>query len=157
MPFADIGAARDAIYTFMVSGLATQLPSWTPIIIFDNKQTPAPPDDQRPYMRVQLRHTDRNQRSIGGAGGRRFRAKFQVTCKVYTMLGVGADPYSPAVGQPVYPGSDVIAQALMNIFQGKTTGTDQAQFYHVRSQEYGEDEGRYRTNVLINGDYDTIA
>ncbi len=154
MPFAGPKEARDAVYGFLVAGLATQLPSWTPVIIFDDKQEPQPTVDMEPYLRAQFRHTDRLQRTVGGAGGRRFRAKFQLTLKLYTRLGAGMDDY--AVGMTNFPGADTIVNALLKIFEGKTTGIDSAQFYHVRSQEYGEDEGRYRTNIIVPGDYDTV-
>jgi len=154
MPFATITDARDAIYGFLVSGLGTHLPSWTPVIIFDDKQQPQPTVDQSPYLRAQLRHTDRNQVTVGGAGGRRFRAKFTLTLKIYTRLGSGMDGYS--VNGTSFPGADEISDALMHTFEGKTTGIDQAQFYRVRTVEHGEDEGRYMTCVYVNGDYDTV-
>lgn len=155
MPFATITDARDAVYGFLVSGLATYLPGWTsPVIIFDDKQEPQPTADQSPYLRAQMRHTDRNQVTVGGAGGRRFRAKFTLTIKIYTRLGSGMDDY--AVGLTTFAGADKISDAIMHTFEGKTTGIDQAQFYRVRTVEFGESEGRYCTYVYVNGDYDTV-
>lgn len=155
MPFDGPGSARDAIYSFFVAGLAAQLPSWSsPVIIYDGKHAPDPPVDMQPYIRAQLRHLDRNQRTVGGAGGRRFRAKFALTLKVYTALGEGNDNYY--VGSTLYPGGDSIAKAMLATFEGKTTGIDQAQFYHVRSREVGEEEGRWLTLVTVDGDYDTV-
>lgn len=153
--FPDITTARDAVYTFMAAGLASRLPGWAnPVIIFDDKQKPEPPDDMSPYIRAQLRHHARGQVTVGGAGGRRFRARFSLTMKVYTKLGSGMDDYT--VGVTTFSGADKICEALIHVFEGKTTGIDQAQFYKVRSQEYGEDEGRYRTNVIVEGDYDIV-
>ncbi len=154
MTYAGPKEARDAVYGFLTAGLASLLPSWTPVIVFDDKQEPQPPTDMSPYLRAQFRHVDRNQRTVGGAGGRRFRAKFVLTLKIYTRLGMGMDDY--LVGVTSYPGADTIAGVLLHIFEGKTTGIDAAQFYHVRSREYGEDEGRYLTLVLVDGDYDTV-
>lgn len=155
MPFDGPGEARDAIYTFFVNGLAAQLPSWTnPIIIYDGKHVPDPPDDTQPYLRVELRHTDRKQRTVGGAGGRRFRAKFTLTIKVLTKLGEGNDDYK--VGATTFAGADSIVKAMEKTFEGKTTGIDAAQFYHVRSREYGEFEGRWLVLIIVDGDYDTV-
>jgi hypothetical protein len=156
MPFAGPAEARDAVYGFLVAGLSSKLPDWDAVIIFDDKQTPDPPEDMSPYIRAQFRHLRREQSTVGGAGGRRFRAKFQLTLKVYTKLGSGMDDYSLDGGTTTLPGADTICQALLGVFDGKTTGVDQAQFYKASSQEYGADEGRYRTNVLVQGDYDTV-
>lgn len=154
MTYPTMGAARDAAYKFLTDGLTSELPAWTKIIIFDDKNTPAPPVDQRPYIRAQFRHTMRDQSSIGGAGGRRFRSKFQLTLKIYTQLGKGMDDYK--IGVPSYPGQDTIGDALLRIFEGKSTAGYSMSFFKVQPQEYGEDEGRYRMNVLVRGDYDTV-
>lgn len=155
MPYETQGAARDAIYGFMMTGLGLYISTWVnPIIVFDDKQEPQPPITQIPYMRAQLRHTGRTQVTVGGAGGRRFRSKFQLTMKVYTWMGRGMDDYSYLTVD--YPGQDTICDALLHVFEGSTTGTDAAQFYQVRRLEYGEDEGRYRSTVIASGDYDTV-
>lgn len=158
MPFATQGAARDAVYAFLMAGIVARISQWTsPIVVFDDKNVPAPPKDEKPYIRAQMRHTDRKQSSIGGAGGRRFRSKFQLTLKVYTLIGMGNDDYKiPGGGATVYPGQDTICDALLLVFDGKTTGTDAASFYNPKRLEFGEDEGRQRSNVIVMGDYDTL-
>lgn len=155
MTYATIADARDAVYGFLQAGITSRIPSWTsPVIIYDDKETPSPPKDMIPYLRAQMRHTDRRQASVGGAGGRRFRSKFQLTMKLYTQPGKGMADYK--VGATTWPGQDTIINGLLRIFEGKTTGIDAVTFYRVTPQEYGEDEGRYRTNLLVNGDYDTV-
>jgi hypothetical protein len=160
MPYAGPGEARDAIYTFVGAGLLARLPTFDQsVIIFEDKQTPAAPTDKRPYFRIQVVHQGRSQRSIGGAGGRRFRAKFTITIRIYTDIGQGMDDYQLAGAlptDPVYDGADKIAGALLRVFDGQTTGLDGISFYRARSQEYGTVEGRFQTNVLVEGDYDTI-
>lgn len=144
MPFTSTEQAKDAILTVFKTAWDTITPS-PPAVIYQGTKKDTPDGDES-FVRVWLQHTDGFQSTVGGAGGRRFRAEGSLSFFVHTPLKLDDG------GTLAYQ----YAKVLQDAYEGKSTGGDQVEFRRVRLIEVGTDGTWYRVNVLMDFDYDRI-
>lgn len=142
MPIASITDARDEIVSHFTTLWNAQTPP-IPLLLYDDKHTDLPNDAS--YARITVRHSEMDQRSVGGnVGNRRFRRFGVVTVQIFTIAGDGLQE------------SDRLATIAHNAFEGQKTGEDRVFFRNVRINEIGQEGPWFQSNVIVDFDWDTV-
>ena len=131
-----INEARGAIYGAFVTGWGA-----TSVYTFDNEQYDPP--DQTAWARVTVRHTDRQQESLGPLLGRKFESEGSVFIQCFAPLDSGAAT------------ADTLAQVAQGIFEGKTLSPESIRFTSSAIREIGADDDWYQVNVEATFTYTT--
>lgn len=146
MPYANIGAARDAIQNHLNTEWTAAYPSpATPPTIAWQDTNAETPQDNEPWLRVKWMHKVGFQATINVPGNRRFRARGTLTVEVRSPTGDGLTE------------SDAMVNNVQAIFEGQNVGgTDGVIFRDVTPVEVGHDGPWFLTNVVVNFEYDRI-
>ena len=120
--------ARGAIYSTFVTDWGA-----TSAITFDNENFDPPADTV--WARLTVRHTSRDQESLGPVGGRKFESEGSVIIQCFAPLDSGASL------------ADTLAQVAQGIFEGKTLLPENIRFTSAVVLEIGPTEDWYQTNV----------
>src|SRR5579859_989904 len=138
MPFANIGAARDAISGHINTVWAAEYaPSPAPFIAWPDTNAPTPKDNET-WIRVKWQHKVGYQATINTPQNRRFREKGTITVEVRSPIGDGLSA------------SDTLVNNVQAIFEGQNVGgTDGVIFREVTPVEQGPDGAWFLVNVLV--------
>lgn len=145
MPYATIGAARDAIQDhFNTSWAAAYAPSAAPFVAWMDVNAATPKDDEN-WIRIKWMHKLGFQATINTPGNRRFRARGTLTVEVRSPTGDGLT------------NSDTMVNNVQAIFEGQNVGgTDGVIFREITPVEVGHDGPWFQVNVVVNFEYDRI-
>ncbi len=146
MPFANIGAARDAIMDHFKTGWDAAYVSSppTPFVAYPDTNAETPKDDQ-PWVRISWKHKVGFQATINTPRNRRFRARGTLTVEVRSPTGDGLTV------------SDTMVNNVQAIFEGQTvSGPDGVIFRNVTPTEPGHDGPWFLVNVLVDFEYDRL-
>lgn len=123
----SLNDARGAIYTAFNAGIgATDF-------TFDNEAYDPPVGSS--WVRLVVRHDDRQQESLGGTGRRKFESGGSVIAQCFAPLDSGA------------ASADTVAQTVRGIFEGKTLTPEGIRFTSAVVREIGPTEDWYQINV----------
>lgn len=145
MPFANIGAARDAIMDhFNTRWAALYAPSAAPYVAWQDVNLDTPLTDVD-WVRPIWMHKLGYQATINTPGNRRFRAKGTLKLEIRTPTGGGLTD------------SDTMVNNVQAIFEGQNVGgTDGVIFRNVTPVEFGHDGPWFLVNVNVDFEYDRI-
>lgn len=145
MPYATIGAARDAIQGhFNTRWTAAYAPSAAPFVAWPDVNAATPLDDKN-WVRIKWMHKVGFQATINTPGNRRFRSKGTLTVEVRSPTGGGLVD------------SDSMVNNVQAIFEGQNVGgSDGVIFRDVTPVEVGHDGPWFQMNVVVNFEYDRI-
>lgn len=140
---ATAAQAYDDLCALVVTGWGVTGP-----IDFEDKprpdDDPIPPIDTKPWLRVQLRHSDGKQVTLANEIGRRRFRRFGIfTVQVFSPLGT-----SLAAGQ-------ANATLVVDALEGMATPHD-VLIRNVRQGETGSDGHWYCVNVYADIEYDIV-
>lgn len=145
MPYANIGAARDAIQLHLnTQWAAAYAPSAAPFIAWEDTDAQTPKDNED-WIRVKWLHKAGFQATINTPGNRRFRARGSLIVEVRSPTGGGLTD------------SDTMVNNVQAIFEGQNVGgTDGVLFRDVVVGEAGKDGAWFLVLVTISFEYDRI-
>ena len=127
--------AREAIYERFAAAWGSTTP-----IAFDNEAF-TPPEDA-PWVRLVVRHTTREQETLGGLGQRNFMSRGQCFVQCFVQPDQGTEA------------ADALAQQARTIFEGTSFATD-VRFTSVAVTEIGPDpQGWFQVNAVGVFQYD---
>lgn len=149
MPFISYEEARDEILSYFTTEWNLQA-SPLPIFYADKHKElpgidPLNPLSTQDHIRVRVVHNDEIQRTLGGIGQRRYEQFGIIVVEIHVKPGDGLQD------------SDAFAKIAVDIFRGKSTGSDRVLFTRSRMNEIGTDGGWNQTNVTVDFRYDLIA
>lgn len=144
MPFATVGAARDAVNGQINTRWQAIYPSNPPLIVWMDTNADTPKDNES-WVRIKWVHKSGFQATINTPGNRRFRARGTITLEVRSPIGDGLTA------------SDTIVNNVQSIFEGQNVGgTDGVIFREVTPVERGPDGTWFQVDVLVNFEYDRL-
>lgn len=121
--------AKERIYETFDTDFTT-----TANVTFDNEKYDPP--DNTSWVRLAVRHTGRQQESLGPVAGRKFESFGSVFVQCFAPLDTGAKT------------ADTLAQAAQAVFEGKTIGAaERLRFTSVSIVEVGPGEDWHQVNV----------
>jgi len=142
MPLTSHAAARDAIGTKLKTAWDAQTPP-VPLMLYDDVKGDVPKDGIS-WARVQVRHNESNQVTLGEVAGRRFRRFGIVLVQIFTPFGDGLDA------------ADAFAKVANDAFEGEETSPDEVIFRNVRVNEIGQSGDWFQTDVLADFEWDQV-
>ena len=99
MPIIEV--ARESMYQAFVSG-------WDTFTTFTFENEDFTPPNSDSWVRMYVRHDDRNQETLGRVGNRKFESEGRIVVQIFTLLNKGAGAADP------------IVEKVRSIFEGKT-------------------------------------
>lgn len=153
MPFANIGAARDAILGWFNTQYTAAFPVTTrvgvtlaePTYVAYPDTLPETPQDNESWVRLIWQTKLGFQATINSPGQRRFRSKGTLIVEIRTPKGDGLTT------------SDTLVNIVQDIFEGaQVPGEDAVIFREVSTPEPGTDGSWFLVKVLVNFEYDRM-
>lgn len=153
---ATFDVARDDILGEFNTAWEANAPAVTPggsapVVFWDGIPEPAPPPDDAPWARVQIRHVTGGVTGIGGPVGERRRHTQTgiVTVQIFVPTILDSTPVGVSV-------SEELAKVALAAFRVQRT-TNGVIFREARINEVGSDGPWYNVNVLSDFEYDEFV
>lgn len=136
--------ARDDVYTLIMDAWGEE----GPVDFWDKPRnpndSPIPPKEQIPWLRVKMVHSGGGQQTLANEiGNRRFNKSGIITVQIFTPLG-------SSLLEP-----ERLGILLNNALEGASTPHD-VRLRNVRMNEIGSDGHWFQINVDADFEYDTI-
>lgn len=150
MPFTSFTEARDEIALYFETEWNLQAGT-PPPIYWDDKDKDLPKIDlndplvEDEFVSFNMRHNDDVQRTLGGIGQRRYEQFGVITIQIFVKPGDGL------------ANLDTFGKIAVDIFKGKSTGSDRVLFTRSRYNEIGRSGNWNQGNVSVDFVYELIA
>lgn len=131
-----ITQAREAIYAAFVNASAINAAQLT----FDNEVFDPP--DNKPWIRLSVRHNSMSQETLGRVGDRKFQRLGTTFTQIFVRTDNGTDE------------ADELAISAKNVFEGVRLAGTTVRFLDVLVREVGPDGKWYQVVVEANFEYD---
>lgn len=147
MAITNIEEGRDAILDHFKAVWDAGTPALNggaaPVVEWPNLPLPEPPlsDGNKPWARIVVRHSNGEQRTLGGVGARRFTRSGLVVVQVFV----------PAGKRGLVTG-DRLGNVALSAFEGEQSGD--VWYTDVVQREIGVDGNWHQTNVSATFQYD---
>ena len=147
---ATVTQARNEVFTLFRTAWLADASSLGVELRYEDVGPTDPPKiptggDAPSWVRIQLRHADGDQSSLGGETGTRIFERFGIiTVQVFTPTGDGLVL------------NDTLSLIARNAFEGKTTSPGAVRLRRARIVAVGEDGPWYQSNVLVDFEYDEV-
>lgn len=147
---ATLAQARDEIHELFYDAMAadTEAAAVTVLAWDTLTDVPTTSDNQQnplPWARITVQHFGANQATLSSdvSNRRRWRRNGLVTVQIFTPFGTGLSM------------ADRLAMIALGAYEGKDTPSG-VWFRNVKSQEIGQSDSWFQTNVSAEFEYDEV-
>lgn len=117
-----------------------------PVIVWEGRETSAPPPTDQPYVRFNMTPVGAEQASLAGEDGARTW---------YNEGIIGVQAFAPLQWQNAYEVANYAAIMAKRVYQGQRTPNDMW-FRNCRTNRIGPSGGWYQFNTIIEYQYDEL-